>query len=130
MMIHRLKRSKASVRSATTTESEPQEVAGLEDKMVIRACRDILLLIQNDQKQSSIMSRVLSLKNIENSAMSNFLNCLTEMVEYAKCVVTLPYSTHLTEIDSLCGSIFMSQKLQKTIRKIQGTLDEVHANHA
>ena len=80
--------------------------------------------------QASIMSRALSLKKIENPAMSNFLSCLSEMVEYAKCVVTLPYSTHLTEIDSLCGSIFMSQKLQKTIRKIQGTLDEVHANHA
>ena len=98
--------------------------------LIVRACRDILLLIQNDQKEASIMSRVLSEKNVENLAMSNFLSCLSEMVEYAKCVVTLPYSTHLTEIDSLCGSIFMSQKLQKTIRKIQGTLDEVHANHA
>ena len=99
-------------------------------QLIVRACRDILLLIQNDQREASIMSRVLSVKNVENLAMSNFLNCLSEMVEYAKCVVTLPYSTHLTEIDSLCGSIFMSQKLQKTIRKIQGTLDEVHANHA
>ena len=76
------------------------------------------------------MSRALSMRKVENPAMFNFLNCLTEMVEYAKSVVTLPYSTHLTEIDSLCGSTFMSQKLQKTIRKIQGTLDEVHANHA
>jgi len=47
----KLKRSKASVRSGTTTDSEPQDVVGLEDKMVVRACRDILLVIQNDQRQ-------------------------------------------------------------------------------
>ena len=96
---------------------------------MVRSARDILLLIQNDQQQAGIAARVLSLKKVQSAGMVNFLNCLGEMVEYAKNVVTLPYDTHVTEIDSLCGSIFMSQKFQKNIRKTQGTLDEIHANH-
>ena len=58
-----------------------------------------------------------------------FLYCLSEMVEYSKALVTVPYETRLSENESLCGSIFMSQKLQKTINKIRGTLDEVKGNH-
>ena len=51
------------------------------------------------------------------------------MVEYSNISVTIPYESRMCEIDSLCGSIFMFQKLQKSIKKIQGTLDEVKANH-
>ena len=51
------------------------------------------------------------------------------MVEYSKASVTIPFETRMGEIESLCGSIFMSQKLQKSIKKIQGTLDEVKASH-
>ena len=69
------------------------------------------------------------LKTIESKAMSKFLDSITEMVEYAKNTVTLPYENHMTEIEALCGSIFMSQKFQKNIRKTQGTLDEITANH-
>lgn len=102
---------------------------GIEEKRLVRAARDILLLIQNDPRQSSVLSRVLSLKNVETVAMSNFMACLSEMVEYSNSVVTLPYESRMTEIDSLCGSIFMSQKLQKNVRKLQGSLDEIRSNH-
>ena len=63
------------------------------------------------------------------SSLAKFLYCLSEMVEYSKASVTIPFETRMGEIESLCGSIFMSQKLQKSIKKIQGTLDEVKASH-
>ena len=91
--------------------------------------RDLLLLIQNNQKEASTLARVLSKHSITGSDMRNFLQALNEMVEYANYTITMPYQAHMTEIDSLCGSIFMSQKLHKSIKKLQGNLSEVEASH-
>lgn len=129
----RLKRkgsgARASVSESHSEQQQAQDLVALEEKNVIRAARDILLLIQNDPSQAAVLARVLSLKRIGNHAMNSFLQSLGEMVEYSKSVVTLPYQNHITEIDSLCGSIFMTQKLKKNIRKIEGTLNEVRSNH-
>ena len=85
--------------------------------------------MQNNQKEASILARVLSKFSIQGSNMRKFLDALTEMVEYSNYTITMPYESHMTEIDSLCGSIFMSQKLHKSIKKLQSSLDEVEANH-
>ena len=91
--------------------------------------RDLLLLIQNNQKEASILARVLSKHSVQGTDMRNFLHALTEMVEYSNYTITMPYESHMTEVDSLCGSIFMSQKLHKSIKKLQSNLSEVEASH-
>ena len=117
--------------STRTSISEQPPTRDLnEDQIIITSGRELLLMIQNDKSQAYAMRKALSDKRITSmTAMSNFLYCLSEMVEYSKMAVTIPYENRQAEIDTLCGSIFLSQKLQKSIKKIQGTLDEVKANH-
>ena len=140
--LHRKSKKEKRSRSITTTKSGGSKTHSTkssisdqpkyldEEQIIISSSRDLLLLIQNDKSQSYVISRALSEKRVSSiSALKAFLYCLAEMVEYSKAQVTIPYETRLSEVESLCGSIFMSQKLKKTINKIRGTLDEVKGNH-
>ena len=54
-----------------------------------------------------------------------FNETLAEFEAYAVNSIGVPYETKIQEVEALCGSIFMTQKFDKSIRKMKVTLDEV-----
>ena len=69
------------------------------------------------------------LQVLSNGYKSGNLVSLEEMLEefeaFAVGSIGVPYQAKVQEIEALCGSIFMTQKFDKSIRKMKITLDEI-----
>ena len=62
-----------------------------------------------------------------STGLDSFVHSLDEFHAYAVSNISEPYENHIAEVDSLCGSIFMTQKMDKTIRKMTANLEEIQA---
>ncbi len=105
-----------------------------EDQQFIRAVRDTLLVVQNNKTVSETLTKILGGSVFTgptkpSKRLAGFIDKLSECIEYAKVIVVIPYETHIGEVEALCGSIFMTQKFQKSIKKFRLSLEEVQSNH-
>ncbi len=120
--------------SSSSGNSELTHKTQHEDDRFIRTARDVLLVIQNDKGTRRQMTRMLEGSVLTGLAhpskrLGDFIDKLHEMVEYAKVTVAIPYESHIGEVEALCGSIFMTQKFQKSVKKYRVSLEEVEKSH-
>ena len=123
--------SKRSTGELITTERTSRKDAGStssqgpsKEELFIRSARSLLLLVQNDSSLSGLLERALEGVTV-GEAFSQLEKVLEEFEAYAVSSIGVPYEARTQEIEALCGSIFMTQKFDKSIRKMQSTLDDI-----
>ena len=60
-----------------------------------------------------------------DDGLTSFTQVLEEFEAYAVTSIGVPYEARTQEIEALCGSIFMTQKFDKSIKKMRSALDEI-----